>query len=319
MIIRRNIVVVLSGLMLFAAGCKKDSPAVLTTQAFEIKSTSVKTGGNITDDGDASITERGVCWGLYKDPTIFDNKIVEGSGTGSFEITINGLEPDKLYFVRAYATNKIGTSYGNNVFFTTNQIPDVITGDVLYIGATYAKCSGTVINDGGFTVIEKGICWSSEINPTIADDKVAIGQGAGTFVCDINGLEEITAYYVRAYATTENGTGYGNILSITTEEIKSAKVIINSVRNGLIPEVNSSVIDDGGASILEKGVIWSKTSSGVTLENADGRKEAGSGSEDFSVSLSGLDVYEMYYVRAYARNKKGISYSTVSSVYTFDF
>jgi uncharacterized protein (TIGR02145 family) len=88
----------------------------------EITKTSATAGGNITSDGGASITARGVCWGNTTKPTIGDNKTTDGSGIGKFISQVSGLAQNATYYLRAYATNSAGTAYGNEITFTTNDI-----------------------------------------------------------------------------------------------------------------------------------------------------------------------------------------------------
>jgi hypothetical protein len=99
-------------------------PVVTTADISVITNTSAVSGGNVTSQGGSSVTARGVCYGLTANPTISNNVIPTGSGTGSFSSSITGLTLNTKYYVRAYATNSSGTSYGNNVEFnTTNIIP----------------------------------------------------------------------------------------------------------------------------------------------------------------------------------------------------
>lgn len=95
------------------------SNAVLTTSIVgNITGTSSSSGGNITSDGGASITSRGVCWGTSPNPTIsLGTKTVDGNGTGSYTSNVTGLTDGIRYYLRAYATNEVGTSYGNEVTF----------------------------------------------------------------------------------------------------------------------------------------------------------------------------------------------------------
>ena len=88
-------------------------------------------------------------------------------------------------------------------------LPTVVTGVVTEITTSSAKGSGEVTNDGGVEVTERGICWSTNANPTLNDSHVAAGFGIGAFTAMMNGLEANTTYHVRAYATNEAGTAYG--------------------------------------------------------------------------------------------------------------
>lgn len=208
-------------LMSFKTNDKKNTPTVTTTQVYNIKETSASCGGNVTSDGGAAVTAKGVCWSLSQNPTINDNKTNNGSGTGSFTSNITGLTNSTTYYVRAYATNSEGTSYGEQQSFTTTdhvEKPTVATGEISDITQNSAICGGEVVSDGGASVTAKGICWSTSQNPTINSNKTDEGPGAGDFTSEITGLNHNTKYYARAYATNSEGTSYGSVESFTTED-----------------------------------------------------------------------------------------------------
>lgn len=95
-------------------------PTVTTSTITSIMSTSANSGGNITADGGASVTARGVVWSTTQNPTIaLSTKTTDGSGSGTFNSSITNLTPNTQYYVRAYATNSVGTAYGNEISFTT--------------------------------------------------------------------------------------------------------------------------------------------------------------------------------------------------------
>lgn len=95
--------------------------ATLTTSAItNILANTATGGGNITNDGGFAVTARGVCWGTAPAPTIAGSKTINGSGSGAFVSALTGLSAGTLYYVRAYATNGLGTVYGNETTFTTN-------------------------------------------------------------------------------------------------------------------------------------------------------------------------------------------------------
>jgi uncharacterized protein (TIGR02145 family) len=95
-------------------------------------------------------------------------------------------------------------------------LPILTTSNVSEIMNTSAKCGGIIIDDRGPNITEKGICWSYTSTPTIADSKTSDGTGKGSFSSVMNGLSAQKTYYVRAYATTFAGTGYGNLITFTT-------------------------------------------------------------------------------------------------------
>jgi len=96
------------------------------------------------------------------------------------------------------------------------QVPVLSTSAVSNISATTASCGGSITSDAGFTVSARGVCWSTGTTPTIADSKTTDGIGAGSFTSAINGLSLGTNYFVRAYATNSEGTGYGSAMAFTT-------------------------------------------------------------------------------------------------------
>lgn len=96
-------------------------PTVTTTAASNITTSGATTGGNVTADGGATVTAKGVCWSTSTNPTISNSKTTDGTGTGVYTSTITGLAVNTKYYVRAYATNSVGTAYGTEVSFTTGN------------------------------------------------------------------------------------------------------------------------------------------------------------------------------------------------------
>ena len=100
---------------------KQDIPEVTTQDVTNIGVLSATCGGIVTDDGGAEVTARGMCWSTSENPTITDCHTTDGSGTGSYTSNITGLSARTVYYVRAYATNSYGTSYGSQKNFTTDE------------------------------------------------------------------------------------------------------------------------------------------------------------------------------------------------------
>lgn len=92
---------------------------VTSTQASAIYSHSTTVGGNVTDDGGAEVTERGVVYSTSQNPTTEDSKVSSGSGLGNFTCNLTDLQEEMTYYVRAYAINEKGTAYGGEISFTT--------------------------------------------------------------------------------------------------------------------------------------------------------------------------------------------------------
>jgi hypothetical protein len=95
-------------------------PTLTTTAAFGVGSTTATSGGSITSNGGTPLTARGIVWGTAPNPTLANNVITDvGITTGTYTANIAGLSPNSTYYVRAYATNSVGTAFGDQVIFTT--------------------------------------------------------------------------------------------------------------------------------------------------------------------------------------------------------
>jgi hypothetical protein len=200
-----------------------DIPFLQTKDVIEITQTSAKSGGDVYGEGSSTVTARGVCWSTSPYPNVeLSEKTVNGTGTGSFTSNIAGLTENTTYFLRAYATNSFGTAYGIQRSFTTNGdshntgTPVLTTNAITEITQTSAKSGGNITSSGNASITARGVCWSTSLNPTINDSKTSDGTVTGTYTSSITGLSANTTYYVRAYATSNNGTAYGSELSFKT-------------------------------------------------------------------------------------------------------
>ncbi len=218
--------------VLIIVGCSKSGPSAPTPPSATvpvmnavavisaITAFSASSGGNISSDGGATVTSRGVCWNTATNPTIANSKTVDGSGTGLFTSYLTGLNPGTVYYVRAYATNSVGTAYALEQSFTTLSafaIPTLAaTTAASAVILNTAVSGGNVITDGGATVTARGVCWSTSSNPTTANPKTTDGTGIGIFNSTLTGLSPATVYYVRSYATNSAGTGYGAEINFTS-------------------------------------------------------------------------------------------------------
>ena len=290
-------------------------PTVTTTTVSLLASTSFTSGGTITSDGGASITAKGVCYGLTQNPTISNTRTTDGSGTGSFTSSITGLTPGTTYYIRAYATNSVGTEYGTQVIATTTTIlPTITTSTISAITSTSATGGGDIISNGGATINASGICYATTPSPTIANTKIPGTITIGGFTSLITGLSPGTTYYVRAYATNGVGTSYGNELSFTTLAILPT-ISTNSVSSLASTSFTSggNITNNGGATITARGICYS-TFQNPTISNSI--TIDGTGSGPFTSLITGLSPATTYYIRAYATNSIGTAYGSQLTVTT---
>ncbi len=195
------------------------APTVTTNTISSITATTATGGGNVANDGGATVTARGVCWSTTQNPTTANSKTSDGAGAGVFTSNITGLTENSTYYLRAYATNSAGTSYGGQVNFTTSTsatIPTITTATVSTITTTTAEVGGNVTSDGGATITDRGIYWGTNANPKVTGTKLQINSSTDTYSTILTGLTASTQYYVVAYAVNSLGEALGSELSFTT-------------------------------------------------------------------------------------------------------
>jgi len=291
-----------------------------TTAISNITGGSASSGGNVTSDGGMAVTAYGVCWSTTTGPTVsLTTKTIDGSGTGTFTSNITGLTPGTTYYVKAYATNGVGTSYGTQVSFTTiaATAPVVSTDPITGAGGTVATGGGNVTSDGGAAVTARGVCWGTATAPTTAlTTKTSDGTGIGAFVSSLTGLTVGTTYYVRAYATNSVGTTYGNEVNFAQPGVGLPTVSTTALTNIYASSATSGVdvTADGGSPVTAAGICWS-TTTGPTIALST-LTFAGSGIGNFASNLFSLLPSTTYYVRGYATNANGTSYGAELSFTT---
>lgn len=179
----------------------------------------------IIHQGDTVLKERGFCWGTNPEPIEERDSIsvVNGLHVGIMVATVENLVPEQQYFIRAYAKNKYGTTYGKpQEFYVKNDKPTVLTLEPsTNYNAGKIIVNGQIYNDGRSDVTVKGFCYSNTLQrPDLANGStVIIVPGTGKdFSEEISGLKGNTKYYIRAYATNSEGTSYGEVKEITTPD-----------------------------------------------------------------------------------------------------
>jgi uncharacterized protein (TIGR02145 family) len=263
-------VIFLISLFFLLASCNKSTiPSVATAPVNRIQQTNAYSGGQIANDGDSHVSKLGVCWSTSANPTISDNTTQDTLEISVYSSHITGLTPKTLYYVRAYATNSEGTAYGNQVSFTTPDlsVPSLTTSVLKSITFSTASGGGDITNDGGIPVTARGVCWSTTINPTIADSHTSEGDGPGQFFSTLTDLSIGMTYHVRAYATNSMGTAYGNELAFTQMEPlldidgNTYSVITIGTQVWFGENLKTTKYNDGGdIPLVSEGHDWAITS-----------------------------------------------------------
>ncbi|WP_025743211.1 fibronectin type III domain-containing protein [Aquimarina pacifica] len=228
-------------LFLFSiSGCKSDDPleeelnddqfdtkpSVSTIPASNITAISTSTGGTLNDDGGSEITKLGVCYSTETNPTIESEKTIDNLDGNTYKSLVTNLIPNTQYYYKAYATNAKGTSYGEELNFTTlgednNEQTKISTVEVTNITSSSADTGGMLSDYSGSEIIEKGVCYGTEPNLDIINNSQTYqGSGASDYTSTLSGLLADTKYYYKAYITNEDDvTTYGEELEFTTKDI----------------------------------------------------------------------------------------------------
>jgi hypothetical protein len=299
--------------------------------------TAVALSGDVTisNTGVATISDNAVSTSNITDANITNSKLdkanipLSGFGAATADVNLgtkkitNLANPTDIQdaATKQYVDSKIpnGTNVGDNLTWngtnwvvssanTTAQLPQLTTTTATGITPFAATSGGTITGDGGFSIISKGVAWSTSPNPTINDNFTNNGSGATSFQSVLTNLLPGTSYYYRSYATNTVGTGYGMSYSLTTQGLATVttteimQISSNSATSG------GNITSNGGANVTARGVCWS-TSPNPTVDLVT-KTVNGSGNGLFSSSLTQLTPATTYYVRAYATNAAGTAYGT---------
>lgn len=269
--------------------------------------------GTIVSVGNTKITRYGFCWAQHTEPTVNDSfsNMGDCSIPMSFDGTITNLTTNTKYRVRAYAENDEGISYSNEEAFTTAGvpiIPTVQTKEITNVKSNSASAGGFLSSLGNVTVISQhGHVWgtSDKLEVSMAT-KTELGQQEEptAFSSEITGLKPNQKYYVRAYATNEKGTAYGEAIQFTTsaaDMVLTTNEVTDIIHNAAT--CGGTITNYGGRTVKECGVCWSLKEEAVSTSDW---KVIGKPEKDkWSCRLEGLDKETDYYARAYVQASDG--------------
>ena len=258
---------------------------------------------------------------------------IDGTITAGTYVRIGGEVKDGSESSRTIPTLKIGYhtySSGGDIVYVKmpdieGEIPVVVTDAVTSITASGATLSGDVTNDGGLAVTERGFVCGMAENPTIGASgviQVPAGSGTGEFSATLNSLSADIGYHVRAYAINEAGTGYGEdrmfttlspVLSSDPDDDDPPTVLTGPVTAITVSGamLSGRVTSSGGATVTERGFVYSTLPNPVIGGRGVSKVTAGKGMGEFMAEVTGLLPDTTYYVRTYAINREGRSYGAI--------
>jgi uncharacterized protein (TIGR02145 family) len=305
------------------------APVVKTAGVTNVFENKAFLGGNVINDGGSAITETGFCWNKAGNPSFNDDGVKVNGGLGHFSIGIENLQPNTTYFVKAYAKNNKGISYGNEINFTTYSNyspPAVVTNPVEFeiiltdegeIKKVKVYCGGEITDNGGLGIKERGVCWNLLGNPNNSDKKCLDENNmVGSFTLDLTDSLDVkgasgdinTTYYLKAFATNQKGTSFGN-------EIVFNHVFLDNILPIIITE---EITDISQTSATFNGVLLERKAEAInhvgfcwnTLGNPSVRNDKQStilNGNTFTGNISNLTPNTTYYVRTYANIKVDIA------------
>ena len=202
---------------------KMTLPSVATVTVSEIGVGKASFSSKLIDNGNGNVTDCGFCYSTSANPTTSDASISYGEATGEFGKTVTGLNENTTYHVRAYAINELGTAYSEDVTFKTQEVtvPTLSAVTTGIISNTSAELEASITSLGNGTLKDAGFVYSINQYPTLDDYMISCGKNT-TLKTTLQGLIPETKYYVRAYATNEKGTAYGEEKTFST-----TKTIVN--------------------------------------------------------------------------------------------
>ncbi len=313
----------LSILAISFQNCKTEEPqtppTVNTVAATNIALSKATIGGEVVSEGFSAASERGLVLSeTNPKPSVSDTKFQSGYGIGIFSKDLENLKVNTKYYFAAFATNTKGTSYGETLNFTTAdyKLASLINEAPKNITFTTVQLTGTISDDGGAAVSERGFVLGTSTNPTLVNTKIQNGTGLGTFSTIVTQLKDETIYYVRAYAINGKGTVYSNEISFSTLGYKTPTVETGSAVSIGTQNVtlNGDITNNGGIDLIEKGFIF-----GANLNVGLSDQKAISSTKDggkYAMVITNLKPNTKYYYKSYASNAKGATLGLENSFST---
>ena len=319
------------GIALLMNGCVEDpimegglknakKPTVETLEILGSTATTVSASGEVVQENGAPVSVSGFCWGSTAD-FAFQAKQSKAVSErkAKFETTIEGLTPNKDYYIKAFAINEVDTAFGDVLSFkTTDGLGSVKTLKPTHIFATKVECGGIITAPGEAAVEQRGIYLMPKATPSEADSLIVIPMETDSFYCTISGLKPSTTYYVRAYAKNKYGIYNGaQIESFTTTDglpildQEEFKLITISYQYA---DFQLAITNEGDSQVTQWGFCFSN-SEYPTITESD-TVICGDGVGKFVGRISKLEQQKEYYIRGYATNAMGTRYTEGAGIRT---
>lgn len=247
----------------------------------------------VIDNGGSEITGKGFCWNKTGNPSVADHVVMADK---NFVATIPEMESG-TYYIRPFAVNKAGVGYGKELSISIQVITVPEPGEVRIVDEETYLLKSTVLNTGGSAIVGMGFCWSTHDYPDLSDHVLMADED---FTATL-GVLDPGIYYIRAYASNKVGAGYGRTFRLDMRTVP----VVGEVRKAddAADTFRSTVVNNGGGSIEERGFCWN--TAGSPTVNDD--RMIIRGDTPFSATIDSFSP-GVYYIRAYAINEIGVGY-----------
>ena len=288
--------------------CERDNDIELTTiSVVNERFTPSYTSAGVRCRFSTDATLRNVClqYSLTSDFTEHE-EVAMWESDGSYHASLENLQDNTAYYIRYSVSNRFSSVIVNDVSQLNTLQPSVPTISIDSIGDiwdTHAKAFVNLSFDGGATISKMGICWSTQPNVSLQDNKKEAQTVASVF--DMTSLQPNTTYYVRAYAENKKGISYSdekNFITLSLPQVQTNEV--KNVQSGSA-ELSGTLLFDGNDASIIKGFCWSNKSA-PTLD--DTYVIVSTDETTFTHQLNNLLGETTYYVRAFAKSKISVVY-----------
>jgi hypothetical protein len=299
-------------------GCKKDgvtTPAVKTTSVQVDKNNNIATAnGEVTSEGASAVTKRGFVWSTVANPTVSDALSSNQFGPGVFTQQISGLNLGATYYLRAYATNANGTTYGNQIDFKTLTAGKFASISFDSLSFKSVKVNVNIESLGDISIKSIGVCYSKTGTPSITSDTMTILHSNITdksFSVSVRNLTVNTKYFIRSFINTNLGAFYSDEINVTTKQYTQGTfgdVVITSLSN-LSADAKVNISTLGDAPIKSMGLCFATTNDPVFKTDSSTLIHSNKTDQIFTLALRNIKENTKYYVRAFINSDAGIAYS----------
>ena len=296
-------------------------PAVTTLSIDRIRMYTATVSGMINDPGNPTATQHGFCLSTATDPTIEDRKVELGpiDSIAVYSAELDSLLQNTHYFVRAYASNDIGTVYGDTLSFISWGIPSVSEIRISEIDTNKIVANADIISLGNPAASEHGFAWAMDTDSTLTFHNEYLGtpDSIGTFSAVIGSLKPNSMYHIYAFVSNGNDTVHTDTIMTGTYGLPSVSILSLTDIDSISVTASGRIDVIGNPGILQHGFCWS---TGVDPTIEDHMVDLGTldSMVVFHALIDSLTQNTRYYIRAFASNEVGVSYSDTLSFITLE-